>query len=282
MERVRAERLELVSVFSEANHPPFARSNSMRLVKAGHHGDEFLELDLSVPIFVDLLDNCVDLLLAEGVGAAEAEHLTDLVGRDDARTVLVEHLEGGAQLLLRGQLRLARSGNHELRVVDEARVVSVDGLEHLFDFLVGHDPPVVVKISGLHLLHRQLAVSVFVEGLEHLGEVVALLLAHQLRGDEGVGGHLEGNIAVELLQVVKGVHGHGLVNLQSGQSSEPWVLQGVSSAGTLLRIVDEEGLDEGFGVVGDGGPNTIFKRENTLANLLHNVLVALAVEGRHT
>jgi len=69
------------------------------LFEAGHHSDELLELDLTVTVLVDLLDNGVDGLNAEGVSATEAENLTDLISGDDARTVLVKHAEGGVELL---------------------------------------------------------------------------------------------------------------------------------------------------------------------------------------
>ena len=70
------------------------------LVQLGHHLDELVELDLAVAIFIDLLDDGVDSLGREGVGATEAEDLTDFISGDDTRAVLVEHAEGCVQFLL--------------------------------------------------------------------------------------------------------------------------------------------------------------------------------------
>jgi len=176
-------------------------------VEASHHGDELLELNLTVSVFVNLFDDGVNGLDAQGVGAAETEDFTDLFCRDDAGVVLVEHFEGGVQLLMRGQVRLACSSNDELGVVDEAAVVCVDGAEHLLDFLVGHDAAVVLQVADLNLLHGKLSIAIGVERLEDLGQVIALGLAHKLGSDECIGSLLEGNVGVEFTQVVKSVHG---------------------------------------------------------------------------
>ena len=67
--------------------------------EACHHLDKLLELDLSVAVLVNLFDDCVDGLSRERVGASEAEHFSNLIGGDDTGAVLVEHAEGGMQLL---------------------------------------------------------------------------------------------------------------------------------------------------------------------------------------
>ena len=249
---------------------------------ARHHGDELLELNLAVAVLIHLLYNLVDCLDAQLVGAAEAENLSDFVGRNNSRAVLIEHAESGVELLLRGETALVRCGDDEFCVVDEATVVGVNGPEHLFDFLVAHDSSVVLQVALLDLIHAELAVAVFVEGLENLGQVVALLFAHQLRGDERVGRLLEGDIAVELAEVVQGVHGELLVNLERGQLSDPRVLQSLLSRGALLRVVGQQRADEALAVLRDGLPDAVVERVLALANLLHDVLVGLAVEGRHS
>ena len=197
------------------------------VLKTSHHDDELLELDLSVAVLVDLLDNCVHGLSRERVGAAEAEHVPDLVSRDDSRAILVEHAESGVQLLLRGQTGLVSGGDDELRVIDEATVIRVHGIKHLLDFLVAHDSAIMLQVALLDLIHAELSVAVLVESLENLGQIVTLLLVHQLRCNERVRSLLESDITVEFTKVVQGAHGHRSVNLERGELGDPRVLEGV-------------------------------------------------------
>ena len=129
------------------------------------------------------------------------------------------------QFLLGGQASLVGSSNDKLGVVNEAGVVRIHGTEHLLNLCVGHDPSVVLEVAGFDFHHVELAVTVGVESLEDLGQVVALRLAHQLRGDERESGLLEGNITLEAAQVIEGVHGEGLVDLKGSQLGDPWVLE---------------------------------------------------------
>ena len=186
------------------------------------------------------------------------------------------------QLLLRSEVLLAGGGDDEFCVVDETGVVGIDGAEHFLDFLVGHDAAVVLKISLLDFVHGELTVSVLVEGLEHLGQVITLLLAHELRGNESISSLLEGNVRVEFAEVVEGVHGEGLIHLESGELCEPGVLKGLLGGGSVGGRVSEERADKALGVLADSLPDTVLERELSLANALHDLLIGLTVEGRHT
>ena len=148
------------------------------LLEASHHHDELLELDLSVTVLINLLDDGVDGLQAERVGSTKAQNLSYLISRDGALAVLVEHLEGSLEFLLGSDGRLVSSGDNKLSVLDKARVVRIDGLEHLLYFLVGHYSSVVLKISYLDLFHGELSVTVGVKGLEDILKLVALCLTH--------------------------------------------------------------------------------------------------------
>ena len=254
----------------------------MLVLKTSHHGDELLELDLSVAVLVDLLDNCVHGLSRERVGATEAEHLPDLVRRDDSRAILVEHAESGVQLLLRGHTRLVCGGDDELRVIDEATVIRVHGIEHCLDFLVAHDSAVVLQVALLDLIHAELSVAVLVEGLENLGQIVTLLLAHQLRCNERVRGLLEGDITVEATKVVQGAHRHRSVNLERGELGNPRMLEGICRGRTLIRAIGEQGSDKVFCVLRDCLPDAVIEAERALAHLLHNILIGLSIEGGHS
>ena len=251
------------------------------LLKASHHRDELLELDFTVTVLVNLFDNAVDSLDAKRISAAEAENLADLIGSNNARAVLIEHAESGVELLLRSEAALASGRDHELGVVDEAAVVSVDSAEHLLDFLVGHNSTVVLQVALLDLFHRELAVAVLIEGSEDLGQVVTLLLAHELRSDESIGGLLERNVGLEFAEVVKGVDGERLVDLKGSELSEPRVLEGLLSRRSFFASVSEEGADERLGVVRDLLPSAVLEGESALTNLLHDLLIGLTIEGRH-
>ena len=137
----------------------------------------------------------------------------------------------------------------ELRVIDEATVIRVHGLEHLLDLLVAHNSAVVLQVALLDLIHAELSVAVLVEGLEDLGKIVTLLLAHQLRSNEGVRGLLEGDITVEAAKVVQSAHGHSFVNLKRGELGEPRMRKGLFSGRAFFSIVGQQRSDEAFGVL---------------------------------
>ena len=185
------------------------------------------------------------------------------------------------ELLLRSEAALASGRDHELGVVDEAAVVSVDSAEHLLDFLVGHNSTVVLQVALLDLFHGELAVAVLIEGPEDLRQVVTLLLAHELRSDESIGGLLERNVGLEFAEVVKGVDGERLVDLKGSELSEPRVLEGLLSRRSFFASVSEEGADERLGVVRDLLPSAVLEGESALTNLLHDFLIGLTIEGRH-
>lgn len=140
----------------------------------------------------------------------------------------------------------------------------------------------MLKVTLLDFLHAELSVAIFVESLKDLGQIVAFLLAHQLRGNERVGGLLERHVAVEFTEVVKGGHCEGLIDLKRGQLGDPWVSQGLRSAGSLLWVVSQQGADKILAVVRDGLPNAVIKVELTFTHLFHDVLIRLAVERWHS
>ena len=101
-------------------------------------------------------------------------------------------------------------------------------------------------------------------------------------GNEGVSGLLKSHIAVEFAEVIERVDSQSLVNCNGGQLSQPWVKKALLSGRTLVRAVGKEGSDEALGVLRDGLPDAVLERELALTNLLHDILVGLTVEGRHS
>ena len=102
-------------------------------------------------------------------------------------TYFVEHLEGSEEFLVCEERLFAHGGDDELRVVDEARLVNVDGLEHLEDILLLHGLSEEFVVAIEDLLLGQLTIAIFVNGLENLCEVLLLVLCQKLTGNEGEG-----------------------------------------------------------------------------------------------
>ena len=123
-------------------------------------------------------------------------------------TYFVEHLEGSEEFLVCEERLFAHGGDDELRVVDEARLVNVDGLEHLEDILLLHGLSEEFVVAIEDLLLGQLTIAIFVNGLENLREVLLLILCQKLTGNEGEGGLLELLVSAEVLQVGQGAHGN--------------------------------------------------------------------------
>ena len=99
------------------------------------------------------------------------------------------------------------------------------------------------------------------------------MLAHELGSDEGVGGLLEGHIAVEAGKVVEGAHGEVLIDLEGSQLGDPRVLEGLCGGRSLLRVVGQKGADETLGVLADGLPDAVIKGELAFTYFLHDFLV---------
>ena len=136
----------------------------------------------------------------------------------------------------------------------------------------------MLEVTDLDFIHVKFSITVGVERLKDLGEIVAFVLAHKLGSNESVSGLLEGDIGVETTEVIKGVDGKGLINLQVCKFGDPWVFEGILSGGSLLRVVGEKGSNETLAVLRDGLPDTILERECSFTNLLHDILIRLSVE----
>jgi len=66
------------------------------------------------------------------------------------------------------------------------------------------------------------------------------------------------------------------------QLGDPGVFEGIFCAGSFFWLISKEARDEIFGVLRDGVPALVVEVELAESDLLHDFLVALAVEGRHT
>lgn len=150
-----------------------------------HHGGEFLERNLSVSILVHLLDDLLDHRLFQLL--SERKHLFDLVSGDGTSTVLVEHFKCSMKLVVGEQVLLVHGGHNELRVVNLTISIGVDLSEHLVNLLLGELSSEELHVSVLNLFLGEFSIAIYVHGSEHLVDLLLLLLAQQLRGDEGKG-----------------------------------------------------------------------------------------------
>lgn len=91
--------------------------------------------------------------------------------------------------------------------------------------------------------------------------------------NESLSGLLEGHIRIEFAEVVEGINGVSLVNLESGELGEPGVLQGLLSRRSVLGLECEKGADEALGFVGDRLPHYLIEFESTLFHFSHDILI---------
>jgi hypothetical protein len=154
-----------------------------------HHGGEFVVRDLTVTVLINLLDDLVDDVLVESL--TERQHLLDLISRDGATAVLVEHLERSLKLVAGEHVLLVHGSDDELRVVNLAVAISIDAVEHLIDLLISQLLTEEFLVADLDLLLGELAVTVEVHGTEHLIDLLLLLLGQELSSDESVRGLLQ-------------------------------------------------------------------------------------------
>lgn len=177
---------------------------------------------------------------------------------------------------------LVHGGDDELGVVDEAALVGVDRVEHLLNLDLVQVLAEEEVVPFENLLEGELAVAVLVDGLEDFGEVLLLALGQELTGDEGEGGLLELLVSSEALEVGEGSHGLGRVDDLGAHLDDPGVLEGVRGRRSLVGVVGEESGDQVLALLGDVGPGGVGERELSNSDLLHDLLVAGAVEGGHS
>mmetsp|Transcript_5766 Transcript_5766/g.11783 ORF Transcript_5766/g.11783 Transcript_5766/m.11783 type:complete len:206 (+) Transcript_5766:195-812(+) len=140
-----------------------------------HHLDELLVVDLPVTVNVGLADHLVNLLVGQLLTKV-GHHVTQLSSGDEAVAVLVEHLEGLLQLLLRvGVLHLLGHQGKELGEIDGAVAVGIDLVDHVLKLGLGG-----VLAEGAHhgakLLGGNGAVAILIEEGERLLELSNLLV----------------------------------------------------------------------------------------------------------
>ena len=248
-----------------------------------HHLSELIEADLTVSVNVNFLRNLHQIVLSKS--SVKVDGLLDLVNRDRATTVLVEHFEGLLQLLVAQQLLLTHGGHHELRVVDLTRVVRV----HLSEYSV--DVPltellievVVVALSKLLLVEH--SISIHVESPENLVDVCLLRRSEALGCQKGEGSLLENGLSLEVLQVAECLHGRvvGYVLLASFLGlSHPGVVQSLNCTRSFLGVRIQNELEELFCCRGHILPQRVHEADFAYFDSSEDLVLCLSVERRQS
>ena len=160
-------------------------------------------------------------------------------------------------------------------------MINIDCLKHLLNFSFVHIFSEELIVTVEDFLLGEFAVAVLVDGLEDLGEVLLLALGEELAGDEGEGGLLELLVGAEGLEVGERADGDGGVDGLRAVVRDPGVLQGHLGRGALVHVVGQQLRDQVLRLVRHRRPAGVRERELPDAHLLHDLLVALPVEGGH-
>lgn len=106
--------------------------------------------------------------------------------------VRVELVESNFQVIIGRELIMIKRGHYKLCIIDVTAIVDIDLFEKIRDLFLRDNLSIVVQIAHLQLFQRKVTVTVGVEGFEHARQLLLLLLAEDLGGNEGLGGLLEG------------------------------------------------------------------------------------------
>lgn len=168
-----------------------------------HHHLELVEIDGAAAVDVDAADH--PLAVVEGALLAEApEHVEQLLRRDRAVLIGVEHLEGVPQVLQHlVVVDVAGVELDELAEVDEAVAVGVDLADHADKLLLRHRVAEAPH-DRAELRRADLAVAVGVELAENLLQFLldpaaAVLRSREGAHDEGLGGGVDRSLGLLLL-----------------------------------------------------------------------------------
>ena len=113
-----------------------------------------------------------------------AHHFLDLVSTDRSTIIFIEHLKGLLQLIVIHQTLIVHRCHHELRVVDRPIPIDVDFLEDLIYLLFSDRYSKMVFITVQNLFLTQVTVSVNIESLKYLFQMVCFIFRNQLRCNE--------------------------------------------------------------------------------------------------
>jgi hypothetical protein len=97
--------------------------------------------------------DCLSVFWFACISLVETKYSLDLISRDAARAVLVEQFEGSLKEFVGLEIFAVDSCDDEFSIINESGLVGVDCVKHSFDFFIGHDLSVVVKVALLDFVH---------------------------------------------------------------------------------------------------------------------------------
>ena len=165
-----------------------------------HKCTELSEFDRFLSLSIDLLDSTNDSLLIDVL--SEREQTLELLDRDLAVSIDIEHAEGGLKALTRQEGVLVERGHQEFGVVDLTVTIDINFLDNLLDLLL-------VVVDTLNLAKGQFdfvggkgATTVLIKLLELLCQVVELLLSKHGLNKETEHSLLDFCVPCEFLQII--------------------------------------------------------------------------------
>jgi len=144
-----------------------------------HHLDEFLVVDLAIPIRIDSFQHRVNLLLRHRK-VLTLQTLSQLRPADGAATVFVKEGKCSLQVVLLEVGGALQAGRYKLRVVDQSVLIAVDDLHRSLHIAQVNLDLWTVLQSIDQLFNRQLPIAVNIYLSEDLPEQLDLIF-----GDPG-------------------------------------------------------------------------------------------------
>lgn len=119
-------------------------------------------------------------------------------------------------------------------------------------------------ISIFNFILGKFTVAVQINVLKNARHFLAFFLSNKLRADESQSGSFDGSVRVEVDQVVEGVIGNRVSDLDNGMIFDPSMVHGLGSGWALLGVVSKKSRDEILGLLRDALPDGVVKVKLTL------------------
>ena len=117
------------------------------------------------------------------------------------------------KLVVGEKVLLVHGGNNKLRIVDESTLVSVDGIKHLLNVSLVEILSEELIIPVHDFLFGELSITVLINCLENLSQVLFFSFGEELTGNESESGLLEFLIGSESLEIGESSHSKVLINV---------------------------------------------------------------------
>ena len=236
-------------------------------------------VDLTVTIFVNALQQLLDLLLAEREVVALQAH-AELIRADLPAIVLIEVGEGRAQVTFLQVVVGLQARGDKLCVVDQAVLVRVDHVHGVEQLGLCQVDLIDLLHALLQLLECQRAVTVLV----HLGEGDAESL-NLIFGDARSDQRKRGSLQLQRIHVCLDIREDVWADLNIAKLSltlllDPGMIVGLFGGQTHVSLPLEELVDQILSICGDIVPDGVAVRVGAAKDAVDNLLVRFTTKGR--